>query len=178
MNQQEYRDKLREIATEYINSLISYPIRIINLRFPWCLIYVLPREQRRGLVYLPDGNGQKKQNKTILEGIVLRVWKDEEKEKTVHHHVKVGNHVLFPHWAGWPMSENSAAEFRLVKEYHTPLSVHTPGQDDTIQGIINQGNSIDLDSLLSVTDERGLNWLKENYIIYPKELSSVTLSGN
>jgi hypothetical protein len=82
--------------------------------FPKLLIRVLPKEQKKGSIWLPDG---KVQNKPNWEGVVLKVyrpfyqkiylsdvhWVSDDPEPEVRYTQKVecqyqpGDHILFPH---------------------------------------------------------------------------------
>jgi co-chaperonin GroES (HSP10) len=138
----DYREQLRQLAQEYFESFCP---RVKPL-FPWVLVYVLPREQKTdGGLWLPDLDGQKKQHKATLEGIVLRVWgtwhehRYCEQGSTVTSILKTqlvaGDVVVFPHWAGWPPDPEHSRDFRMVKEYETETSKQFPG-GDTIFGIM------------------------------------------
>src|ERR1017187_7683518 len=131
---ENYRECLRGVAQEYFDSFCP---RLKPL-FPWVLVYVLPREQKtEGGLWMPDLDGQKKQHKATLEGIVLRIWGNGlhkhrycEKDSTVTSILKtqlaVGDVVAFPHWAGWPPDPEHSRDFRMVKEYPTETSKQFP----------------------------------------------------
>jgi co-chaperonin GroES (HSP10) len=91
---------------------------------PWVLVYVLPREQKLGKLFLPGS-----QQKVTLEGIVLSTWAQwteergfrengVEKTRIVVHksELSIGDHVLFPHWSGLPIPGMDETKFRVVKE--------------------------------------------------------------
>src|ERR1035438_4246124 len=138
----DYREKLRKLAQQYFESFCPR----INPLFPWVLVYVLPKEQKVQGIWMPDLDGQKKQHKATLEGIVLRIWSNGlyehrycAKDSTVTNILKtqlaVGDVVAFPHWAGWPPDPEHSKDFRMVKEYPTETSKQFPG-GDTIFGIM------------------------------------------
>jgi co-chaperonin GroES (HSP10) len=98
--------------------------RSIQPRPPWCLVYVLPREQKIGSLFIPG-----KHHKVSLEGIVLATWNDWTEEKgfiengvqktrvVVHQsQLNRGDHVVFPHWSGLPLPGMDEKYFRIVKE--------------------------------------------------------------
>src|ERR1039458_8628922 len=116
----DYREKLRKLAQQYFESFCPR----INPLFPWVLVYVLPKEQKVQGIWMPDLDGQKKQHKATLEGIVLQVWGDGRhasfygsEMRTIFTQLKVGDVVAFPHWAGWPPDPEHSKDFRMVKEY-------------------------------------------------------------
>ena len=140
----DYRDKLRDLAQKYFESFCP----MVRPLFPWVLLYVLPKEQQVHGIWLPDESGQKKQHKVTLEGIVLRVWGNGLREilsikeggrcsvaRVFQTQLKVGDVVVFPHWAGWPPDPEHSRDFRMVKEYETETSKQFPG-GDTIFGIV------------------------------------------
>jgi len=140
----DYREKLRKLAQQYFESFCP---RVKPL-FPWVLLYVLPKEQKTdGGLWMPDLDGQKKQHKATLEGIVLRTWDDggfvrhllnadgKSKSFVIATEFSPGDVVAFPHWAGWPPDPEHSRDFRMVKEYETETSKQFPG-GDTIFGIM------------------------------------------
>lgn len=179
---QEIKKKIALLSAELHNEFHPdygnwYP------KFPWVLVYVLPREQRIGSLWVPGD--EKHQNKVTLEGVVVKLWKaDHLKIKTA---LEVGDHVLFQHYAGQPFSFSSEQEFRMVKEGFTNFF----GED----GIMDSGHIF---SKLNYSEKaiQGEFWnllhktvllpkkvnpfeafkvLSKNFVIYPKE--SKTLSG-
>ena len=145
----DYREKIRSTAQEFFESFCPN----IKPLFPWVLVYVLPKEQKVGELWLPDLDGQKKQHKATLEGIVLRIWATsygvglrENKwsedgvamSSVLETQLKLGDIVAFPHWAGWPPDPMHAADFRMVKEYPTETSKQFPG-GDTIFALVEHG---------------------------------------
>ncbi len=98
--------------------------------FPWIFIRVLKKQQQVGSIILPDID----QNKTVAEGIVLATWQpfseprlrqcpimDSPCEGIVvttekHSELKPGDHVLFPFWAGLPITGHKPEYYRVVKE--------------------------------------------------------------
>jgi co-chaperonin GroES (HSP10) len=98
---------------------------------PWILVRIMPKEQKFGILHLPD-----KQNKVFYEGIVLATWKpfwrkfngkltsDDghaliEKEVYVQSHVKIGERVMFMHFEGQPVPYLDEKNYRMVHEYET-----------------------------------------------------------
>jgi hypothetical protein len=104
--------------------------------FPKILVRVLPREQKIGSIWLPD----KKQNKPVWEGVVLKVykpfyqkiylseadWVADDPDPEIRYTQKVecalqpGDHVLFPHIefgiVPTPMDEGRG-DYRCVPEH-------------------------------------------------------------
>jgi co-chaperonin GroES (HSP10) len=93
--------------------------------YPKVFIRVMPKEQRQGMIWLPD----KAQNKPMYEGIVLSVYKpwDEErtkitetgKETIVINHtcsVQIGQRIAFAHYEGMPHAWLDEKKYRFVDE--------------------------------------------------------------
>ena len=100
--------------------------------YPWLLIRVVPKEQQFGSLILPDNDGAQRQNKPLWEGIVLATWPshwgprwrparktevDPTKEVWKESELKVGDRVLFPHFAGVPVKYLDESKYRLVREW-------------------------------------------------------------
>lgn len=99
----------------------------IRPKFPLVLVWVIPKAQRIGEIYVPD-----MQNKPVYEGLVLRTynpfWKTigkrwvntewEEQNIWVQPKVEVGDHVLFQHFVGIPIPryDGGTGELRMVNE--------------------------------------------------------------
>jgi co-chaperonin GroES (HSP10) len=165
--------------------------RMFTPLFPWCFVQVLPRVQKVGRIFLP---GEK--NKVTHEGIVLATWrrapakfynvnsKRWEKPESLTPSVSVGQHVLFPHWAGMPVTGYSEEEYRVVKDLNWAKD-----NEGGIFGIVDyEDKEAAWETALYETilgslygDEAGavevLNALKERFIVIDKTVGSVTLSG-
>lgn len=80
--------------------------------YPWVLVRIMPKEQVRHGIHLPE-----KQNRLFYEGIVLATWKPFLREYTgdlkwsgevevinkqvwMRSHVEVGDRVVFMHFEG------------------------------------------------------------------------------
>ncbi|SRR6266403_930096 len=104
--------------------------------YPKILIRVLPKEQKRGSIWLPDG----KQNKPEWEGVVLKVykpfyqkiylsearWVADDPDPEARYVQKVecvlqpGDHILFPHIEFgevpvWPL-DGGVGTYRMIPE--------------------------------------------------------------
>jgi co-chaperonin GroES (HSP10) len=93
--------------------------------YPWVFVLVCTKAQQVGSIILPE-----KQNKTIHEGIVLATWKDKLVERgtiskdgirltrceVLKSEMHLGDHVVFPHFAGQPIPGYDVDRFRVVKE--------------------------------------------------------------
>ena len=138
--------------------------------YPWVLIRVVPKDQRYGSLYLPDNDGSQKQNKPLMEGIVLATWKPHwgPKRKPARFHevdasvqiwkeceVKAGQRVLFPHFAGIPVKYMDETHYRVVRSW-------TWDEGGGITGIV---------------DYQGDEEMRETLADTFKNLESVTLSG-
>lgn len=108
--------------------------------YPWVVVRVLPKEQKRGDIILPDID----QNKTIHEGIVLATWRPFKRnikpriepeaveraralgsdwvlrhlslEEQLTSDLVPGDHVIFPHWVGMNIEGTSEKHYRLIRE--------------------------------------------------------------
>lgn len=118
-----YREALEDLAQEYFKQAVG----IVRPIYPRVLIYMLPKEkQTKSGLWLPDHSGVAKQMKPVAEGIVIRLWGDchyvrvtENGEESIYKivpEVAVGDHIIYPHYAGYPPSEPYAKEFCLVPE--------------------------------------------------------------
>lgn len=162
--------------------------------FPWVIVRVLKKSHRTDAgLFLPEV-----QNKTIHEGIVLAVWSPMVMAKlgklvdadrvalnpdAVYYEssLKIGDHVLFPHWAGLPLPGVPDTHYRMVKEEGWDTSkeggifstVHLAEQDlvsDKLYDII-FGVGVDInirEAIQKITDE---------FILVPRGKQSVTMSG-
>lgn len=110
METAEQKEELRILVTKLYEECGLY----LELLYPKILVRVLPKEQKYHGIILPDGN---KQNKPVLEGIVIQTYKsfyqkiyltqahwvkddpDPEARYTqlVECQVKPGDHILFPY---------------------------------------------------------------------------------
>ena len=105
--------------------------------FPKILLRVLPKEQKVGSIYLPEGS---KQNKPTWEGVVIRVyepffqkvylsevsWVRDDPDPVLRYvqkcesELKPGDHVLFPHieYGITPISlDGGRGDYRCVPEH-------------------------------------------------------------
>jgi hypothetical protein len=127
------KEALRQMVTRlYDECEIS-----VEPLFPKLLIRVLPKYQKRGRIWLPDGIDQ---NKPTWEAMVLKTyrpfyqkiylsqahWVSDDPDPEVRYTQKVeslyqpGDHILFPHIAYgavpiWPLDEGKG-DYRLIPE--------------------------------------------------------------
>jgi len=160
----------QEFHTEYAE---FYP------KYPWVLVYILPREQRIGSIWVPDD--AKKQNKVTLEGVVVRLWQPywSEENQAIASELLIGDHVLFSHSAGQPFNDKSKDEFRLVKE---GVVYNQFGIDDNIYCKLNYKQkevTKEVEKLMQRHKKKStkeiVEYLQRNFLVYPK--ASKTLSG-
>jgi len=79
--------------------------RNIKPIYPRITVEVLGGEHKVGSIWLPDGAGTSKQNRPVYEGVVMDVYEPtirivSGKEVLFKPMVKVGDHIVFPHWSG------------------------------------------------------------------------------
>ena len=176
------RNKVQTAAQELLAFMTSDRVANIKLRYPYILVYTLPREQKyAGAVWLPDGSGQNKQNKITLEGFVLKTWEGPHKKyivdretkeiKTVDEYptIQVGNIVVFSHYAGVPPSGESKMDFRILPEVEIPGILEPYEVKEKIYDALFSTRHL----FVSVQIEE----LFKKFIVVPKDLPSRTLSG-
>lgn len=169
--------------------------RMFRPLWPWVFVYVLPREQQVGSILIPEHE----QNKTVHEGIVLATWRPGARtvrwtkgchvvcEECKHwtpvvqgdmemSELKMGDHVLFPHWSGVPVSGYDTGRYRCVREIG----------EGCIQGVIEYADESVIDKLAEelwdLDDDNHTSRdvavkLSERFILVDRKASSVTLSG-
>jgi co-chaperonin GroES (HSP10) len=160
----------REYHTEYAEW---------NPKFPWLLVYVLPREQRIGNLWVPGDT--KGQNKVTLEGVVVKLWKADH--LNIKSSLKIGDHVLFPHYSGQPFANRSKDDFRVIKEGFSNIvdseivdSGHIFAKVEYSQYDLMKEFWDTYEHTLSIKSwSKKFELLSRNFVIYPKE--SKTLSG-
>lgn len=127
------KEKLRELVTKLYQECGS----TVEPLYPKILIRVLPKEQKHGDIWLPDGRNQ---NKPTWEGLVLKVykpfyqkiyltdahWVKDDPDPTVRYTQKVvcvvqpGDHILFPHieFGQVPVQnlDGGVGEYRMIPE--------------------------------------------------------------
>jgi co-chaperonin GroES (HSP10) len=111
-------EALKQAVLQIEHTLLERRRRVRPMA-PWLVVKICEKAQQEGLVILPE-----KQSKVTYEGIVLAVWEEHDivvKGKTVHvaPSCKIGDRVLFPHWAGVPLEGFARDRYRLVKESWT-----------------------------------------------------------
>jgi len=187
----EQRLKLSQMVTDlYENAGVD-----TEPMFPKILVRVLPREQKVGSIYLPDGQ----QNKPVWEGIVIRTYKpfyqkiyltdahwvkdDPNPEvrytQKVECELKPGDHVLFPHieYGITPVTiDGGKGEYRCVPEQHILAKVNH-FQEKT-HGWLRRLIEDDCDLALSDDEMDDLvDLILENADVVRRDITSVTMSG-
>lgn len=167
--------------------------------WPKVLVRVLPREQQKGHIILPDN----KQNKPTLEGVVLKTykpfyqkiflseaqWVKDDPDPEARYVQKVecslvsGDHVLFPHIEYgvvpvWPL-DDGRGDYRMIPENIVvgKLEYYREKPLDWLEKLIER---------CKVTDGRRPAWLDEHHLaqhilqnadVVRKDLTSLTMSG-
>lgn len=160
--------------------------RMFRPLWPWVFIYCLPREQKVGSIVLPEHE----QNKTVHEGIVLATWQSfwrrtkrqgpytEGGRSSAYQESALlpGDHVLFPHWAGVPISGYDTGKYRVVREEG----------EGCIQGVIEYADEPITEKLAeelrsfaseNMTCAEAAAKLEERFLLVDRKASSVTISG-
>lgn len=190
----EKADQLRRKIRKLTEELYTCYHQEYDLLFGNVLVYMLPREQRIGQIWVPDN--EKSQNKVTLEGIVLKTWnspkwittKTDFKDGSslevdsirVETQLSVGDHILFSHYAGQPVSKETDKDFRIIKEYSfngRDLSVGDIFAKITYDGVGLQKfkQQVWEDIVFVIDEENEIDELFNKYVIHPK--ASRTLSG-
>jgi len=122
-------EKLEKQLGEIAQKIYESGERRIEPTWPWVLIRAVPKEQQRAGIWIPEGSGSNAQNKPLLEGIVLATWKphfskwrkpgEPYKDNLVwrESEFEVGDRVLYPSFAGLPVSFLDEHHYRLIREW-------------------------------------------------------------
>jgi co-chaperonin GroES (HSP10) len=107
---------MNDRVKELYNAVDAEYDRKIRPLYPHILVRVLPKAQKIGMIYTPDN-----QNKTVWEGVVMEVYGSTLRvvngsDVRFDPKVSIGDHVVFPHWAGAPYGSLGDEGFRLVDE--------------------------------------------------------------
>jgi co-chaperonin GroES (HSP10) len=164
-------------VTELVTSVYEHSERTLQPTKPFMLVRVLPRTMiSPGGIILPE-----KQNKPNIEGVVLAVYEPYwDKATTVRDgeeidistfvecDIKVGDHIVFPHYVGLPDSFLDDQEYRMVKEddavatlEYRPKGWLKEQVDDVLKGHV----GYEVNSLLRY------------FYVIPKIMDSKTTSG-
>lgn len=168
--QDMHAGELEEVVN-FVSQLLFEKGRQFVPLYPWVFIRVLKKEQKLGSLILPD----KIQNKTVWEGVVLSKWKDTTKREECP--VEVGEHVLFPHWAGAPVNGYSD-NYRIVRATQWGMAE----QGGIFAKVLYTDYTIydEVASLVDVIKNRTMQDRKqilEKYVIVDRDKNSATMSG-
>lgn len=184
--------ELSDTVGKYARALADRVAPTITLRYPWVLVRVLPRENIVGSIIVPGSAQGIGQNKPTHEGIVLHTWKPWTKHWTksgaAHSHhmepsVKMGDHVLFHHWAGHDLYGFDKQEFRVVRSEDWSETV-----DGGIIAVLDYDQEVDTHKVLADMIEKWSNGhstvsvyladeIQKRYQLIDKTKTSITLSG-
>lgn len=110
-------EELDKLAVEIFSNYRDY--EQVVPRFPYCIVRILPKDVTIGGIYVPD---VARTNKPVYEGIVLRVWEPRHifdhkgQQRVLYSDLEVGDHVLFPHYAGQPLPGLNEGKYRAIPE--------------------------------------------------------------
>src|ERR1035437_437259 len=177
--------------TDLVQRVYAETERIIQPLKPFILVRTLPRSTvTAGGVLMPE-----KQNKPNIEAVVLAVYKPYV-EKVFEHafvenvgwvdrdisvfnecDIKVGDHIIMPHFVGLPDSFLDEREYRLIKEDDATAVLHYREKGelrklliDCIRALRSEPKYI---SLLEGTADK----IIDTFDLVPKEIQSRTTSG-
>lgn len=174
-----YRERISDLVTEaYRECGIT-----VEPLHPYVVVKVLPRagQTASGLLYLPQ-----KQNKILIEGVVLATyksfWRTYQKETVrdpkhiggrtmeeitnveITPSVLVGDHVIWQHYEGAPVTPLTD-DYRLVRE-------------DVLQGRLDYQNAEEfMEWMAKVLSEGGRAGLLAKAYVIRKDMPSLTTSG-
>lgn len=184
---------LSDIVGKFARELADRVAPTITLKYPWVLVRVLPRENKVGSIVIPGSAQGIGQNKPVHEGIVLHTWKPWVKQWTkngeayLHHvkpSVKLGDHVLFHHWAGQELYGFDKQEFRVVRSDDWSETV-----DGGILAVLDYNETDNTRKVLADMVEEWFNayatistdladQIEERFQLIDKTKTSITLSGS
>jgi len=161
---------------------------------PKVLVRVLPREQKVGSLFIPEG---RQQNKPTLEGVVLKTWRpfyqkiyldevgwvtDENANKEavysqlVKSELEPGDHVLFPHIEYgitpiWNLDEGKG-DYRMVPEQHImgKLEYQDVRKRDWLRQLLEERDG-------QLSDEELSDYILKHADIFRRDIVSMTMSG-
>jgi co-chaperonin GroES (HSP10) len=164
--------------------------RYIQPLKPFILVRTLPRSTvTAGGILMPE-----KQNKPNIEAVVLAVYKpywekvDKVSEDGKHSDIsvynecdiKVGDHIIMPHFVGLPDSFLDEREYRLIKEDDATAVLHYREKGELRNSLIVSCRET-LKSGVSVNNftlaEQYIDGILEKFDVVPKEIQSRTTSG-
>jgi len=180
--------KLKSEMTELVMRMYEDTERYLQPMKPFLLVRTLPRSVvSSGGILLPE-----KQNKPNVESVVLAVyepyWEKVDKISEDGKHfdisvynecdVKVGDHIIHPHYVGLPDSFLDEREYRLIKEDDAVCILHYRGKDELRKAVID----CMLETLKQPIDNRTVlngyvEALMEKFDVVPKIMHSKTTSG-
>jgi co-chaperonin GroES (HSP10) len=182
--------KTKQEMTELVQKMYLATERFLQPLKPFILVRVLPRATvSAGGIHLPE-----KQNKPNIEAVVLAVYepywekvqtstRDDGKveDTSVYNEcdIKVGDHIIMPHFVGLPDSFLDDREYRLVKEDDAVAVLHYRRkgalQETIRQLLLNTMECRDGSetTMLNAFAEA----LLDHFDIVPKVMYSVTTSG-
>lgn len=195
----EDKQKLVNLAQQ----LYSDAGREFTPKYPWVVVYVIPKEQKTASgIWIPDLAGDKKQNKVLYEGIVLQTWEPFMKYIRVKTHpvgsngdqateswtdiemkseLHPGDHVLFPHYEGLPLPWTNEEEFRIIRESNPK----DPEGRCEVFGKLEYELESDEEVILDIigdseflTGKELINKLKEKFYLVRRRTTPLTLSGS
>lgn len=172
-----------EKLEKYLNA-VSQELYQRNRRFtplyPWVFVRVLEREQQRSGIWVPGAV----QNKVVHEGLVIATWLPRQKDcgcDRVSSELKIGDHVLFQHFAGVPIEGYDRDRYRVVRECDWD-----PANEGGIFATVEYGglnitqrmsHHLKKSGFSHTQADKAVREIYENCMLIPRDMRSVTLSG-
>ena len=184
--------KSKREMTDLVERMYAETERYLQPLKPFIFVRTLPRSTvTAGGVLMPE-----KQNKPNIEAVVLAVyepyvekvferafienvgWVDRDISVFNECDIKVGDHIIMPHFVGLPDSFLDEREYRLIKEDDATAVLHYREKGELRQ-IVKDG------MLQALSTSDGNNSILDDYLdalfvhfdVVPKEIQSRTTSG-
>lgn len=197
-----YVEELETKFRETTQALYRASGRKIQPLYPWVLVRLLDRQQSyKGVIALPE-----KQNKVVLEGIVVAIWRPFFKtlrpaiawkprslgpttmaKEVMLSHVEMksdlnpGDRVLFQHWAGQPVHGLDDQKYRFVRERDWSETkdggIMAKVETETNAMEAFAAHLEELSGAYWHLDREELRHACERFLIIDRQAPSVTLSG-
>jgi co-chaperonin GroES (HSP10) len=176
--------KTKQQMTEWVQKVYADTERYIQPLKPFILVRTLPRSTiTAGGILMPE-----KQNKPNIESVVLAVyepyWENvyeqvSDKDISVYNEcdIKVGDHIVMPHFVGMPDTFLDEREYRLIKEDDAIAVLHYREKGEfrkMVRDIMVEAYSL---SSGAMPADVMLGALFDKFDIVPKTVYSRTTSG-
>jgi co-chaperonin GroES (HSP10) len=178
----QHEAKTKQQMTEWVQKVYADTERYIQPLKPFLLVRTLPRSTiTAGGILMPE-----KQNKPNIESVVLAVYEPyyehafatDGTDISVYNEcdIKVGDHIVMPHFVGMPDTFLDEREYRLIKE-DDAIAVLRYREKGELREMAKE---VMIKAAIVSTELRTdatLDALLEHFDIVPKTIYSRTTSG-